>query len=196
MTVGVLTAFLAYIGRFYTRLDSMSRIVSFTQKAAAGAKRIFDILADLKSYSEWNPFTPRVESTLRPGDPVHLYVRLRGQRLSHRVEYVSRNERASLLCWVTTIGAGFLLRAERCQVLTPIDARRTRFVNQDEIRGWTVLARHRRRMPVLMRARATGVPSGGPAATIAPWLPSTSSTLATRAIESAAACPSCAMGTR
>ena len=44
ITVGVLTAFLAYIGRFYTRLDSMSRIVSITQKAAAGAKRIFDIL--------------------------------------------------------------------------------------------------------------------------------------------------------
>ncbi len=44
ITVGVLTAFIAYIGRFYTRLDSMSRIVSFTQKAAAGAKRIFDIL--------------------------------------------------------------------------------------------------------------------------------------------------------
>jgi ATP-binding cassette subfamily B protein len=44
ITVGVLTAFIAYIGRFYTRLDSMSRIVSITQKAAAGAKRIFDIL--------------------------------------------------------------------------------------------------------------------------------------------------------
>ena len=44
ITVGVLTAFLAYIGRFYGRLDSMSRIVSVTQKAAAGAKRIFDIL--------------------------------------------------------------------------------------------------------------------------------------------------------
>ena len=41
ITVGVLTAFIAYIGRFYTRLDSMSRIVSVTQKAAAGAKRIF-----------------------------------------------------------------------------------------------------------------------------------------------------------
>ncbi|XHS79844.1 ABC transporter ATP-binding protein [Burkholderiaceae bacterium UC74_6] len=44
ITVGTLTAFLAYIGRFYGRMDSMSRIVSVTQKAAAGAKRIFDIL--------------------------------------------------------------------------------------------------------------------------------------------------------
>ncbi len=44
ITVGILTAFIAYIGRFYGRMDSMSRIVSVTQKAAAGAKRIFDIL--------------------------------------------------------------------------------------------------------------------------------------------------------
>jgi ATP-binding cassette, subfamily B, bacterial len=47
-----LAAFLAYIGRFYTRLDSMSRIVSHTQKAAAGAKRIFEILDHVSSVPE------------------------------------------------------------------------------------------------------------------------------------------------
>ncbi len=52
ITVGVLTAFIAYIGRFYGRLDSMSRIVSVTQKAAAGAKRIFDILDHVSSVPE------------------------------------------------------------------------------------------------------------------------------------------------
>jgi ATP-binding cassette subfamily B protein len=52
ITVGVLTAFLAYISRFYLRLDSMSRIVSVTQKAAAGAKRIFDILDHVSSVPE------------------------------------------------------------------------------------------------------------------------------------------------
>ena len=56
ITVGVLTAFLAYIGRFYARLDSMSRIVSVTQKAASGAKRIFDILDHVSSVPE--PVTP------------------------------------------------------------------------------------------------------------------------------------------
>jgi ATP-binding cassette subfamily B protein len=60
ITVGVLTAFLAYIGRFYVRLDSMSRIVSVTQKAAAGAKRIFDILDHVSSVPE--PLDP-----VRPG---------------------------------------------------------------------------------------------------------------------------------
>lgn len=57
ITVGVLAAFLAYISRFYTRLDSMSRIVSVTQKAAAGAKRIFDILDHVSSVPE--PAQPR-----------------------------------------------------------------------------------------------------------------------------------------
>ena len=52
ISVGVLTAFLAYIGRFYTRLDSMSRIVSHTQKAAVGVKRIFEILDHVSSVPE------------------------------------------------------------------------------------------------------------------------------------------------
>ncbi|GGH62596.1 ABC transporter [Comamonas phosphati] len=56
ITVGILTAFIAYIGRFYTRLDSMSRIVSVTQKAAAGAKRIFDILDHVSNVPE--PINP------------------------------------------------------------------------------------------------------------------------------------------
>jgi ATP-binding cassette subfamily B protein len=44
LTVGVLIAFLAYISRFYTRIESMIRMASATQRAAAGAQRIFEIL--------------------------------------------------------------------------------------------------------------------------------------------------------
>ncbi|HEV7813838.1 MAG TPA: ABC transporter transmembrane domain-containing protein, partial [Janthinobacterium sp.] len=59
ITVGVLSAFIAYSSRFYGRLDSMSRIVSVTQKSASAAKRIFDILDHVSSVPE-------------PGRPVHL----------------------------------------------------------------------------------------------------------------------------
>lgn len=65
ITVGVLTAFLAYISRFYTRLDSMSRMVAATQRAAAGAQRVFEILDRLPSVPE-------------PAVPVHPG-RLRGE---------------------------------------------------------------------------------------------------------------------
>ena len=59
ITVGILTAFIAYISRFYGRLDSMSRIVSVTQKSASAAKRIFDILDHVSSVPE-------------PAQPVHV----------------------------------------------------------------------------------------------------------------------------
>lgn len=52
ITVGMLLAAIAYIGRFYGRLDSMSRIVSVTQKSASAAKRIFDILDHISSVPE------------------------------------------------------------------------------------------------------------------------------------------------
>ncbi|MGC4397792.1 ABC transporter ATP-binding protein [Hydrogenophaga sp. T2] len=75
ITVGVLTAFLAYIGRFYGRLDSMSRIVSVTQKAAAGAKRIFDILDHVSNVPEpANPVhKPRVEGGIELRDVSFRY---------------------------------------------------------------------------------------------------------------------------
>ena len=58
-TVGVLTAFIAYISRFYGRLDSMSRVVSWAESSASATKRIFDILDHVSSVPE-------------PAQPVHL----------------------------------------------------------------------------------------------------------------------------
>jgi len=59
ITIGVLTAFIAYIGRFYTRVESMSRVLTLTQRASAAAQRLFEIL-------------DRVPSVLEPKDPVKL----------------------------------------------------------------------------------------------------------------------------
>jgi ATP-binding cassette, subfamily B, bacterial len=56
VTVGVLTAFIAYISRFYTRVESMSRMLTATQRASAGAQRLFEIL-------------DRVPSVLDPKEP-------------------------------------------------------------------------------------------------------------------------------
>ena len=70
VTVGVLTAFLAYSSRFYARLDSMSRIVSHTQKAIAGTKRIFEILDHVSSVPEpVNPKPmPKIEGRIQIDD--------------------------------------------------------------------------------------------------------------------------------
>lgn len=60
ITLGVLSAFLAYITRFYSRLESMSRIVNATQRAGASAKRVFEILDRV-------PAVPEPKQPVDPG---------------------------------------------------------------------------------------------------------------------------------
>jgi hypothetical protein len=101
----------------------------------APIERVWQILRDTDGYGAWNPFTPRVETTLRIGDPIHLYVRLVGKRLMHRVETITRSEPYSL-GWEMKMGARFLLHAERVQTLTALDEDRTRYVTEDCFSGW------------------------------------------------------------
>jgi ATP-binding cassette subfamily B protein len=73
--IGVLIMFLAYIARFYGRIESMILMVSATQRAAASAHRIFEILDRL----------PSVAEPLRPVHPDHLKgeIELRGVRFKY-----------------------------------------------------------------------------------------------------------------
>jgi ATP-binding cassette subfamily B protein len=75
ITVGVLTAFVAYISRFYTRIESMIRMVSATQRAAASAQRIFEILDR----------APSVPEPVKPVHPGRLggAIALRGVRFKY-----------------------------------------------------------------------------------------------------------------
>jgi ATP-binding cassette subfamily B protein len=103
ITVGVLTAFLAYIARFYTRTESMIRIISATQRAAASAQRIFEIL-------------DRVPSVPEPARPVHPgrllgRIELRGVRFKYGVREVLhglnlRIEPGEMIGLVGPTGAG------------------------------------------------------------------------------------------
>ncbi len=63
--IGALVAFVALSGRFYSKLEMMSRIVNASQRAAASAQRIFEIL-------------DRVSSVPEPAKPVAID-KLRGE---------------------------------------------------------------------------------------------------------------------
>ena len=59
VTVGTWNMFLIYIARFYMRLDSMSRMVSATQRAAASAQRVFGVMDREATVQEpLNPVSP------------------------------------------------------------------------------------------------------------------------------------------
>ena len=75
ITLGVLTAFLALISKFYTRMESMIRMGSAVQRASASAQRIFEIL-DKQS---------NVPEPVRPIHPGRLQgrIELRGVRFKY-----------------------------------------------------------------------------------------------------------------
>lgn len=60
ITVGVLTAFVAYITRFYSRLESMSRMLAAVQRAAASAHRVFEVM-------DMTPDVPTARNPVRVG---------------------------------------------------------------------------------------------------------------------------------
>ncbi|HVY28755.1 MAG TPA: DUF1854 domain-containing protein [Polyangiaceae bacterium] len=52
ITVGGLTAFIAYMNMLYSRVESMSRMLGLTQRASAAAQRLFEILDRVPSDSK------------------------------------------------------------------------------------------------------------------------------------------------
>lgn len=102
----------------------------------ASPEVVFDLLTDLAKYPEWNPFTPHIDSTLELGTAVRMQVRLgTGPKLNRQVEYVTANERPVRLCWGANIPLRFLIRADRCQTLEPLEDGRTRYICTDAISG-------------------------------------------------------------
>lgn len=72
--VGTLSLFLAYIGRFYTRLESMSRMVQAIQRTAASTQRIFEIRDRL----------PSVAESIDPIHPIRLEGRIELRNVNFR----------------------------------------------------------------------------------------------------------------
>ena len=103
VTVGGLTAFLAYIARFYGRVESMIRMVPATQRAAASAQRIFEILDCRPTVAE----APRPE---RPGriagriEIVNVHFRYGAREVLHGVNLTI--EPGEMIGLVGTSGSG------------------------------------------------------------------------------------------
>lgn len=76
------------------------------------------VLTDLGTYAEWNPLTPVVRSTLKPGALVWMFVWLRWLPVI-QVERIRGVRPPTTLTWGVTFGWSRLLWAERVQSIVP-----------------------------------------------------------------------------
>ncbi|MGW4365235.1 SRPBCC family protein [Nocardia takedensis] len=129
----------------------MGFIIDETVYIDAPAEVVWQVLTDLPSYGEWNPFVPRCESTLVPGDPIDMHVALVGSTPRRQREWMRSNIPGRELSYSmkpVPLGA---LHSLRSHTLTAVSDTRTRYESHFQLDGWlhpvvaTALGRHLRR---------------------------------------------------
>lgn len=96
---------------------------------------VWDVLADVDRYCEWNPFARTYTKTdVRVGSFVDFDVKLGGYDRKQTERFVAI-ERPTLLSWSTKIGNEFLLKALREQRLEMQSDTRCIYYNTDTLEG-------------------------------------------------------------
>ena len=103
----------------------------------AERRAVWNVLVDFARYPEWNPFTVRVTTTGRVGDPVLLDVMLGGRRLQMR-ERIRVHEPLHRIGWGLRLLGGVVLDCTRVQELEDAGDGSTRYVCHESFRGLSV----------------------------------------------------------
>lgn len=113
----------------------MVRAVGASCDIDAPVELVWSVLTDLASYPEWNPFTVSVDTTFELGAPVDMQVVLFPWWTRHQVEYISGFHPGHEVSWAVTMGAPWLVTADRYQRLTDLGGGRTRYETADVFTG-------------------------------------------------------------
>ncbi|PRX27329.1 polyketide cyclase/dehydrase/lipid transport protein [Paraburkholderia sp. BL18I3N2] len=117
--------------------EDRNKVSSVRVEINAPASFVWEVLVDLPRYSEWNPFTVRVESTLKVGEPVHLYIAdpaNPGAEI-HVIEHLVAYEPSRLLAWEQRPTEDCADAARRDQVIQEIDEKRCAYYTTDQFLG-------------------------------------------------------------
>lgn len=115
-------------------------VTSITVEIDAPVSVVWQVLTDLDRYPEWNPFTARIDSTFKLGDPVHLHIPTPGKtpadgKLMVYTEYLVAFEPEQLLSWEKRPTEDDKNAARRDQYLEKISEEKTRYFNTDIFLG-------------------------------------------------------------
>jgi hypothetical protein len=99
----------------------------FVRDVEAPVATVWQVVTDLARYPEWNPFVVACRSTLVPGDPITMRVRLFDAFAITQTETLFEHEPGARLCYGLRGAFGGALASERCHVVTALGATRTRY---------------------------------------------------------------------
>ena len=126
----------------------------------APASIVWEVITDLAAYPQWNPFCVECESTLKPGDPIDMRVKLAGRPQKQR-EWMKEHIPGKRLAYAMKPVPAGALSSGRSHEVKSIGHDRTRYQSHFELRGWMMpLVRGRRSLLVLLFIAAQAHGSG------------------------------------
>ncbi len=98
---------------------------------------VWNVLLDFEAYPKWNPFTPKVECSLVPGEEVILHVDMKqnGKLLIQKETLLWVKEQESIAWGITST---FPVKTERAQILTALGPDKTEYLTYDKFWGMLV----------------------------------------------------------
>ena len=105
----------------------MEKIIESSCIIDAPSKIVWEILVDFDQYSEWNPFTPRIDIEKRIGSSVvlHVNMNLNQKKLIRQKETLLQWNEGQNINW--GISNSMLIQTVRIQSLTSIDENKTKY---------------------------------------------------------------------
>lgn len=113
----------------------MSYVVRTTIEIDAPASRIWDILVDLESYHEWNPFIARAAGRIRPGATFEVSPRVSGGRQVTFVPRVTDYHEGRAFTWTGEFFHPWFALGDHTFRLTPLEHSRIRLDHDERIYG-------------------------------------------------------------
>ncbi len=114
----------------------MPLVIGQTLEVRAPAETVWAVITDLARYPEWNPFVVACTSTLEPGSPIAMRVRVLPWLTQPQRERVFEHVPGRRLGYgVPPLPLG-ALASRRFHEVAALDAARSRYVSSFELTGW------------------------------------------------------------
>ncbi|MCC6849616.1 MAG: SRPBCC domain-containing protein [Deltaproteobacteria bacterium] len=111
-------------------------LITQTLVVAAPAATVWRVLTDLDRYPEWNPFVVACRSTLEPGAPIAMRVRVLPFVAQPQRETIFEHAPGRRLRYgIPPLPLG-ALASDRSHVVEPVGDARSRYVSRFELCGW------------------------------------------------------------
>ncbi len=101
----------------------------------APAKKIWELITDLESYEQWNPFVVMGKGPIRQGEKITVRAQPDGKPglTSHPV--ITKIVPGKELRWLGHFPLPGLVNGEHIHILEPLGKNRTRYIHDDEFTG-------------------------------------------------------------